>query len=395
MEKVVLYSHGGSGNRGCEAIVRSTRKIIGSSCNNSSFYLCSLNKEEDNAVNLKGFNDIIEYSNYVKKNSFQHIVAAAHNRLSGKTDKYITLAQKNIYKMFGKDSIAISIGGDNYCYVDSQWLHVSHNEAKKRNTKTVLWGCSLEEANMNDDMIYDLKNYDLIVARESITYNMLLKKGIDKNTKLYPDPAFQLETDNVKLPNGFIEGKTVGINLSPYIFKSKLSKEQVIDLYVDLIKHILSTTNMQIALIPHVFWSHNNDIEVMCKVYCRFQESSRVIFVKENYNCMQLKYIISKCRMFIGARTHSTIAAYSMCVPTLVLGYSVKSRGIARDIFGHEENMVIPVQELDNIGDLINAYEYLKENELALREHLLNFMPSYKEKALVAGNEVKKILIKS
>lgn len=389
MKKIVLYSHGGSGNRGCEAIIRGTRKIIGDTCNENTFYLCSLNKEEDTAVEISEFKGIIQYSNYVKRNSLEHVAAVVTNRLFGKTEKYITLAQKNLYKMFDENAIAVSIGGDNYCYTDSRWLYLSHKEAKKRNAKTVLWGCSLEEYNMNEDMLQDLNNYDLIVARESITYNLLLKKGIDKNTKLYPDPAFQLDVKKVVLPNGFKEGNTIGINLSPYIFKSKLPKAEVIDLFVNLIKHIMNTTDMQIALIPHVFWSHNNDLDVLGEVYSEVKGSDRVIFIKEKYNCMQLKYIISRCKMFIGARTHSTIAAYSTCVPTLVLGYSVKSRGIAKDIFGSEENMVIPVQELDSSKDLINAYEYIRENEGILREHLLRFMPLYKEKAALAGNEVK------
>ena len=64
--------------------------------------------------------------------------------------------------------------------------------------------------------------------------------------------------------------------------------------------------------------------------------TGRVVFF-EDHNCMELKGIISKCRFFVGARTHSTIAAYSMGIPTLVVGYSVKARGIARDLLGGEE----------------------------------------------------------
>lgn len=29
MNKIVMYGHSGSGNHGCEAIIRSTRKILG------------------------------------------------------------------------------------------------------------------------------------------------------------------------------------------------------------------------------------------------------------------------------------------------------------------------------------------------------------------------------
>ncbi|MFJ7830510.1 polysaccharide pyruvyl transferase family protein [Peribacillus sp. NPDC097284] len=390
MKKIVLFSHGGSGNRGCEAIVRSTQKMLDNINGDRMFYLCSLNKKEDNDVGISGFNDIIQYSNYVKRKSFNHIVAAINNRFTHNNEKYITLAQKDLYKNFNKETIALSIGGDNYCYSNSKWLYLSHSAAKKRNAKTVLWGCSLEENNMNEELIKDLNSYDLIIARESITYSLLKNHGLENKSKLYPDPAFQLDIEETKLPFGFRVRNTVGINLSPYIFKSKISKDEVVELYLCLIKHIIETSDMQIALIPHVFWSHNNDLEVLNEIYSKVKETDRVVLINEEYNCMQLKYIISQCKLFIGARTHSTIAAYSSCVPTLVLGYSVKSRGIARDIFGSEEKMVIQIQELDNHIDLINAYEFIKENELKIRSQLTKLMPIYKGKCDLAGMELMK-----
>ena len=64
----------------------------------------------------------------------------------------------------------------------------------------------------------------------------------------------------------------------------------------------------------------------------------------------------------MGARTHSTIAAYSSDVPTLVIGYSVKSRGIATDLFGSYENYCLPVQELSEPEALIKGYEWIIHN---------------------------------
>ena len=52
--------------------------------------------------------------------------------------------------------------------------------------------------------------------------------------------------------------------------------------------------------------------------------TGRVLLVGD-HNCMELKGFIGRCRFFVGARTHATIAAYSSCVPTLAAGYSVKS----------------------------------------------------------------------
>jgi len=112
----------------------------------------------------------------------------------------------------------------------------------------------------------------------------------------------------------------------------------------------------------------------------------------DDHNCMELKGFISHCRMFIGARTHATIAAYSTCVPTLAVGYSVKAKGIAKDIFGTYENYVILVQSLQYEDDLIKAYQWFCDHENEIRTHLHNFMPSYIEKAWQAGEVIKKLL---
>ncbi|TLS49409.1 polysaccharide pyruvyl transferase family protein [Paenibacillus antri] len=392
MKKVVLYSHGGSGNRGCEAIVRGTYKIMRDQLQETPVYLCSLNKDEDEAVGLSSHMNIVPYSNYVTRKSVDHMKAAAMNRLFGKADYYVTLAQKNLYELFGQETLAVSIGGDNYCYTDSKWLYLSHKEAKRKRAKTVLWGCSLEEKNMDDEMIRDLSSYDLIIARESLTYELLLRKNIAKNTKLFPDPAFQLDYEEVELPAKFARRNTIGINLSPYIFSTDIDQEQVIDMYAGFIRHLLSHTDSQIALIPHVFWSHSSDLDVMRQVLARAGNEERVFIVEARFNCMQMKYVISQCRMFIGARTHSTIAAYSTCVPTLVLGYSVKSRGIARDIFGSEKDMVISVKEIRSTEDLITAFNHIWNREDSIRAHLKQIMPDYKSRVVLASNELKKLV---
>ena len=95
--------------------------------------------------------------------------------------------------------------------------------------------------------------------------------------------------------------------------------------------------------------------------------------------------------MFIGARTHATIAAYSSCVPTLVLGYSVKSRGIAKDLFGTEEHYVLPVQNLENADDLAKAFCWMYNNENQVRTYLQEIMPGYIQSAYLAVKAIAEL----
>jgi polysaccharide pyruvyl transferase WcaK-like protein len=82
--------------------------------------------------------------------------------------------------------------------------------------------------------------------------------------------------------------------------------------------------------------------------------------------------------MFIGARTHAVISAYAMCVPTIALGYSIKSRGIAKDL-GLDEALVVNSKNFIK-GSLLQSFNYLKEHENEIRQHLSEIMPVYKQR---------------
>ena len=93
--------------------------------------------------------------------------------------------------------------------------------------------------------------------------------------------------------------------------------------------------------------------------------------------CDELKYYISKCEFLIAARTHASIAAYSTCVPTLVVGYSVKSRGIAQDLFGNVDDYVISVDKIDNEKALFNKFVNLFQKRQEIKDELSNIIPAY------------------
>jgi len=142
-----------------------------------------------------------------------------------------------------------------------------------------------------------------------------------------------------------------------------------------------------------VVWSHTDDRKPIKKLYDKFKDTGRIVLI-EDCDSTTLKGYISKCNMFIGARTHATIAAYSTCVPTLVVGYSVKAKGIAKDLFGTYENYVIPVQTLENKEDLINAFKWLNNNKEEIKKHLTDVMPEYIKRAIRAGEEISRLINK-
>lgn len=390
MNKAVLCGHTGSVNRGCEAIIRSTADILKKAGINS--ILATHAKEQDLKANINEFDEIIEYKK-IKRFSLEHLYTGTLNRIFKYSYPINRVIQINVWNKLKDKNFAINVGGDTYCY-DTPIISYNLNKFTQKNKiKNILWGCSIEKKLITETMKKDLDRYSLVLPRETITYNSLIEIGINEDKlRLISDPAFVLKMKEVKLPNNFDSGNTVGINLSPIVIRSAKDENIALNGYYNVIEYILKNSDMKIALIPHVYTNDSEDIIPLKKIYDRYKYTNRVIIFDSYYNCMQLKYIISKCRFLVAARTHASIAAYSTCVPTLVVGYSVKARGIARDIFGSEEKMVIPVQSLKNKDDLVNAFKYIQENEDSIRKHLIEFMPGYIEKAWQAGEELRKLM---
>lgn len=366
--KYVMYMHGGSGNHGCEAIVRTTAKMLGGP---KDVVLWSTGKQEDVAYGAAARMEKILVSEELRRFSPGYFEALFRRKLMKQCDANMKVFLKETFR----GNVAVSVGGDNYCYPWSARQNAELNrEIRKYCAATVLWGCSIDEASITPEIREDLAQYDLITAREPLTYELL--RTINPNTVKVADPAFTLEREELPLPEGFAKGNTVGINVSPLIMKYGPEGSIILENYEHMIQAILDETDMQICLVPHVVWSYNDDCEPCRALFEKFRDTGRVCMVSD-CNAEQLKGYIARCRFFVGARTHATIAAYSTCVPTLVAGYSVKSRGIAQDLFGTEEHYVLPVQDLKTVNDLANGFRWLLKNEDAVRTRLQTVMPGY------------------
>ena len=258
--------------------------------------------------------------------------------------------------------------------------------------KTILFGCSVEPDILQEEEIRkDMDMYAAIFARESLTYDALVAAGLGHKTYLYPDSAFTLDTKYLPLPQGFQEGNTVGINISPLIVANETVKGMTMKNYKALVEHILKTTDMSVALIPHVIWDRSNDRTTINELYEFFKDEKRVVKI-DDHSCEELKGYIARCRFFIGARTHATIAAYSSKVPTLVIGYSVKAKGIAKDLFGSYENYVVPVQCLEKEEQLLSAFRWMYDREEVYKKELEAVMPSYVEKAWSVSEKLQEVM---
>ena len=329
--KVLIPTHFNSGNRGCEGISRGTQKIL------SEGYEI-IEYSSDLSIDGK----MGEFKNEIRRDcnpSFvRKILYKVGRRVATTPRKRGMVSVKEHCQCFLDDvkkydkKIVLSTGGDMFCYDNNivVWLN---DYLYDRDVKTVLWGCSIGKENLTPEKEETLKKFSLITARETMTEQLLKEELQIENVKVFPDPAFVLDADEVKVPDFFETKDIVGINLSDFVgqdvgFSTMFGKN-----LLRLIDYIIEQTSMDIALVPHVFWKGQDDRKICQMVHDKYAETGRVHLLNtEEFNYGQIRYTISKCRFFIGARTHAMISAYAMCVPALALGYSVKSLGIAKDI---------------------------------------------------------------
>ena len=375
---IFLCGETGIINRGCEAIIRSTVQILNKQ-RSGDIYLATSAPEMDMALTKELGINLVCYNNFPTK--FHRYFAAIMRKLKCSVDgKFI---QAELFSLIHKNDICLNIGGDTYCYGRPNRSIELNNFTSKNKINNILWCCSVEADVIHGEILRDLKKYRYIFAREGITFSNLQSAGISRSRIIRCcDPAFFLNKKEVELPKGFVEGNTVGLNVSELIVSEKYSKSY--EYIVGLVKEILEKTDMTICLIPHVYSISKNigDWPILLRLY-KDLNNERVCIIDKEYNCEQLKYIISKCRFLVAARTHASIAAYSSFVPTLVLGYSVKSKGIAQDLFGTYEHYVLSNKEMTP-QKLSADFWFIYRNEHAIRDKLSDYLPQYRQQLLDA-----------
>ena len=390
MKKIYLCGHTGSINRGCEAIVRSTTEIL-KKCGVKDISAFTFNINDDISLGVDKELSLISYPKkplLLKACSFVENIIFKNKKWSNRPLYYKLLKENKL------NFITLNIGGDTYCYGTPNISYSLNDIAFKRGFPNIFWGCSIDDTALKDPIMQrDINKYKYIIVRETLSQK-ILNKIVNDSTKIHLacDPAFNLSINETELPIGFIENNTVGINLSPLVFKDCENLNDIMyKNVVDLINYIIDNTGMNICLIPHVYNVQKNeqDYFVLSKIYDKYKETKRVSIVDRELSCTQLKYIISKCRFFIGARTHATIAAYSTGVPAIALSYSIKSRGIAKDLFGIEKGYVIRWQDIKEENVLKDAFiNTLLNNEKNIRERYDRILPEYKNSILEVTKEV-------
>lgn len=380
--------HLNAGNRGCQGIAEGSSRLLNTSSQNIIGYStnCSLDKKLglDNSVTLIPVNKVSVIKKLLRNIRMKLAKTSYEKRYI--FDRYY---YEDIYKMMGNEKgIMISTGGDMLCYGDNS-INTTVDYCHRLGYKTILWGCSMGKENLTDEKLLALKRFDLIYTRESLSYAFFQSLGL-KTVVCLPDPAFTLKAIPATLPSCFDDHDVIGLNLSNYVLGGFDLNTSFGKQVKESIDYLLENTDSNILLIPHVTWAKQDDRITAQNVKAVYQDNSRVSILDiDSLNYCQIRYLVSKCRFFIGGRTHAVISAYSTCVPAIALGYSIKAKGIAKDL-GLSDLLVVDTKSFE-AGSLLRGVKYLLANEDMIRTHLEAVIPEYSMKPYNIQKYIEKL----
>lgn len=400
--KFFFAGHSTFGNRGCEALVRSTIGLIRERLPDARFVVPSQSAELDRRqwpqaeamgvefvpapafpASIKWWNRAVRVLPALEKHLFptHRLPEPLREALRG-CDAMI---------MSGGDVISLDYGlaslYDWNGYVDN---------AVALGKPVLLWAASVgpfaKKPHVEAFMGQHLRRYAAISVRESATAAYLAGLGLDA-VELVADPAFTLEPEpfahEALLPQG--GAGVLGFNVSPLIRGYRPTEQARRELDQEIVAFLRQQAGgeLGVLLIPHVGpldgGSGNSDHHYMQGLLREAGlDAARVRLAPDHLNAAQLKHLISQCRFFMGARTHATVAAFSTGVPTTSIAYSVKAKGINRDLFGHTDFVLdTPAVTRQTLAEHLAL---LQRDETAIRAFLAGRIPEVRAQSRRAAD---------
>ncbi len=406
----ILAGNGPYTNRGCEAIVRGTTKILRENFRDPRFLCLShiQNEEQFRRQCLEEYDPAITHlhSNRMNKKQALRNLWKPETWLYAYRSRFDPAALK--YQVYREmlphleDAAAVlSVGGDNYSldYGVPKLFTGLDDIVLEKKKPLAIWGASVGPFDSMPEyegyMSRHLREVPGIFARESVTIDYLKSIGVTENVYPVADPAFLM--DPVK-PEGIedvlpIDEEAIGLNLSPLMAKyvSGGDIDAWTTLAASIIEGVAKKTGMPVYLIPHVTNPNSNDHAFMQRALSLIKDrNGNITLVSPEYNAAETKWIISQMAFFAGARTHSTIAALSSGIPTLSFAYSIKAQGINRDIFGHTNYCMEPTDlDAEGVADQVTS---MLDKSAAIRNDLAGRLPGVQRAALSAGTGLKHLI---
>ncbi|MGB9681262.1 MAG: polysaccharide pyruvyl transferase family protein [Minisyncoccia bacterium] len=422
--KIAIINHGSKFNKGDSALLNSRIQTLKEVIPEAEFSVFTFHPEIDNSSELKYLQNIDTkfYGQFCQIKKSPKVIL----KIIILTCKFF-LYRIGFHKIFNNDKkaqeylnadVIINTGGDGLTedYGPFSWLNYAVNIwfGLILNKPVVIYGESIGpfKKRINKLLAKFLFNrISLITLREEISKKILdelniLKPPIyitaDSAFLLKPAPDYRIKEIISKEKIENYNKPFIGISPSKIIahygfleLKDDAEKyNKYIHLMSKIVDYLIEKLGATVIFIPHVIepWG-NDDREVADDIIRLAKNKLNCVSIKGDYTTEEIKGIISKCDLFIGARMHAMIASTSMLVPTIGIAYSHKTHGIIGKMLG-QENYVLDIKEI-NYDTFISKINEAWNNKEKIKKDLELKINEIKKKAMLNAELVRNLILEN
>lgn len=410
MTKFVISGVSGFRNRGVNALVTTTVQGI---------------QTVDPSAQITVISDTTDYDELHAKKLKVHFVQDVFRTRKGKLIRRISQISRTVARRLSPPliqvietvedtDVIIASGGDIFSsdYGDQDDFLIPLKVAQNAGKKVVFMGHSIgpfkskQEAEMWSEVA---RKSDLITIRESLSYKYVCKElGIpEEKVFLTADSAFILEKpslDKLQKIRSYYgiekEKPTIALSISQGIIRfSGTNADHHFNTWKNIVRTLLVDMDAQILLIPHVQEraAFNDDRIVQSAIVEEFGYDSRIKLISGDHDACELKGIISMANLVIAERMHAGIAGLSNGIPTALIGYSVKAKGVIQDIFGdkgEEYGLLVSIRDLVSDTETEKWLKNLWMNRMVICEELHRQLPKFQALAQMNFELLKQVVTK-
>lgn len=236
---------------------------------------------------------------------------------------------------------------------------------------------------------------DLILARDSESRDCLLALPIRTPIYVCPDTAFLMEPEGSEIGAelAVLRGRQpiVGLSVSHQAqSRHAPGADAYVDLMAQLADAVVDNLGGHVVVIPNELSdASDDDGRIANAVRERMTHAQDVTVVGSDWTAPQLKDIIGQCNAVIACRYHTLVAALSMGIPSLAIGWHHKYDGLL-GLLG-QERYVVDIQHLtlEPLLEVLWGLWARREDEAAA---IRDGLPAVREGVMSGGKHVARLM---
>jgi len=237
-----------------------------------------------------------------------------------------------------------------------------------------------------------LNKVDLITVRDNPSKELLENLGVVKpSTYVNSDPVFLLKKKNINNivdSYPFIQGlinsnncPLIGVSIREYKDNGLYLKR----IFAQTADYLIENYKAKIIFLPFKF---DEDVHISEEILSLMKNKAEVLKIKLEPE--ELLSVMSRLSLVVGVRLHSIIFSSMVNTPFMAFNYDPKVKYFVEDL-GLSE-LLLEIDEDTSLKNIQEKIEYIRENNVKIKDILLEKVNNLEEKALTNNELVFRFL---